>query len=70
MATKGDLVDQERKLKKSGLEKFFHHIEIMSEKRVSDYEKLIRNLDIHASEFLMPGNSLKSDIPPVLELGG
>ena len=70
MATKGDLVDQERKLKKSGLEKYFHHIEIMSEKRVEDYEKLIRHLDVHPSEFLMLGNSLKSDILPVLELGG
>jgi putative hydrolase of the HAD superfamily len=39
-------------------------------KRVSDYEKLIRHLDIHPSEFLMLGNSLKSDILPVLELGG
>ncbi|TDQ19508.1 putative hydrolase of the HAD superfamily [Algoriphagus boseongensis] len=70
MATKGDLVDQERKLKKSGLEKHFHHIEIMSEKRVADYEKLIRHLDIQPSEFMMLGNSLKSDILPVLELGG
>ncbi|WP_111670996.1 HAD family hydrolase [Algoriphagus litoralis] len=70
VATKGDLVDQERKLRKSGLEKYFHHIEIMSEKRVADYEKLIKHLDIHPSEFLMLGNSLKSDILPVLELGG
>lgn len=70
VATKGDLVDQERKLRKSGLEKYFHHIEIMSEKRVADYEKLIKQLDIHPSEFLMLGNSLKSDILPVLELGG
>jgi len=70
MATKGDLIDQERKLKKSGLSKHFHHIEIMSEKRVEDYEKLIRHLDILPSEFLMLGNSLKSDILPVLELGG
>lgn len=70
LATKGDLVDQERKLRKSGLEKYFHHIEIMSEKRVPDYEKLIRHLDVHPSEFLMMGNSLKSDILPVLELGG
>ena len=70
LATKGDLLDQERKLKKSGLEKYFHHIEIMSEKRVSDFEKLIRHLDVHPSEFLMMGNSLKSDILPVLELGG
>ena len=70
LATKGDLVDQERKLQKSGLEGFFHHIEIMSEKRASDYEKLIKHLDIQASEFLMIGNSLKSDILPILELGG
>ena len=42
----------------------------MSEKRVSDYDKLIRHLDIKPSEFLMLGNSLKSDILPVLELGG
>lgn len=70
LATKGDLVDQERKLRKSGLEKYFHHIEIMSEKRVADYEKLIRHLDVHPSEFLMLGNSLKSDILPVLDLGG
>jgi putative hydrolase of the HAD superfamily len=70
LATKGDLVDQERKLQKSGLEGYFHHIEIMSEKRVSDYKKLIGHLDIKASEFVMIGNSLKSDILPVLELGG
>jgi putative hydrolase of the HAD superfamily len=70
LATKGDLVDQERKLYKSGLEGYFHHIEIMSEKRPSDYQKLIGHLDIKASELVMIGNSLKSDILPVLELGG
>lgn len=70
LATKGDLMDQERKLKKSGLERYFHHIEIMSEKRTSDYEKLIRRLDVQPSDFLMMGNSLKSDVLPVLELGG
>jgi putative hydrolase of the HAD superfamily len=70
LATKGDLVDQERKLQKSGLEGYFHHIEIMSEKRESDYKKLIVRLDIQANEFAMIGNSLKSDILPVLELGG
>ncbi|MGM0945352.1 MAG: HAD family hydrolase [Bacteroidota bacterium] len=70
MATKGDLLDQERKLKKSGLERHFHHIEIMSEKKVADFEKLIKHLDIQPSEFIMLGNSLKSDILPVLELGG
>lgn len=70
VATKGDLLDQERKLKKSGIEHYFHHTEIMSEKRESDYEKLIRHLDIKAEEFLMIGNSIKSDILPVLAIGG
>lgn len=70
MATKGDLLDQERKLKKSGLEKYFHHIEIMSEKKAADYQKLIKHLDIVPQDFAMIGNSLKSDVLPVLELGG
>jgi putative hydrolase of the HAD superfamily len=70
VATKGDLLDQERKLKKSGLLKYFHHIEVMSDKKEDDYKKLIQHLDIDVNEFLMVGNSLKSDILPVLNLGG
>lgn len=70
MATKGDLLDQERKLKKSGLASYFHHIEIMSEKKEEDYQKLIRHLDIKPAEFLMIGNSIKSDVLPVLNIGG
>jgi putative hydrolase of the HAD superfamily len=70
VATKGDLLDQERKLKRSGLEHHFHHIEIMSDKKENDYKKLIRHLDIHPSEFVMVGNSLKSDVMPVLAIGG
>ena len=70
VATKGDLLDQERKLEKSGIARFFHHIEIMSEKHDSDYQKLIRHLDISPEAFLMVGNSLKSDILPVLHIGG
>jgi len=70
MATKGDLLDQERKLRKSGLENYFHHIEIMSEKKEDDFRKLIRHLDIPPDHFAMIGNSLKSDIVPVLNLGG
>lgn len=70
MATKGDLLDQERKLKKSKLEHYFHHIEIMSDKREDDYRKLIKHLDIKPEEFLMIGNSLKSDALPVLSIGG
>jgi len=70
VATKGDLLDQERKLKKSGLEHYFHHIEIMSDKQEKDYIKLIKHLDIKPEEFLMIGNSLKSDVIPVLAIGG
>jgi len=70
VATKGDLLDQERKLRKSGLESYFHHIEIMSNKEEADYRKLLRHLDIEAAEFLMIGNSLRSDVIPVLNLGG
>lgn len=70
MATKGDLLDQEKKLIKSGLAKYFHHTEIVSEKKEPEYQKLIKHLDIQPSQFLMIGNSLKSDILPVLNLGG
>src|SRR6478735_176302 len=52
VATKGDLLDQERKLKRSGINHYFHHIEIMSDKKEKDYEKLIRHLDIKPAEFL------------------
>jgi putative hydrolase of the HAD superfamily len=70
VATKGDLLDQERKLKKSQLERYFHHTEIMSDKQESDYLKLIRHLDISPEQFLMIGNSIKSDVLPVLAIGG
>lgn len=68
--TKGDLLDQERKLKQSMLSKYFHHVEVVSYKREQDYEKLLQHLDINPDEFLMVGNSLKSDILPVVNLGG
>ncbi|WP_297091307.1 HAD family hydrolase [uncultured Draconibacterium sp.] len=69
IATKGDLLDQERKLKKSNLEHFFHHVEVMSNKQPDDYKKLLLHLDILPEDFLMIGNSYKSDIEPLLELG-
>ncbi len=69
VATKGDLLDQERKLRNSKLERYFHHVEIMSDKNPDSYRKLIRHLDINPEEFLMIGNSLKSDVIPVLEIG-
>lgn len=70
VATKGDLKDQHRKLHLSGLGPFFHHIEVMSEKEELDYEKLLKRLEIDPHEFLMIGNSLKSDVLPVLNIGG
>ncbi|QIA08886.1 HAD family hydrolase [Draconibacterium halophilum] len=70
VATKGDLLDQERKLQKSKLEKYFHHVEVMSNKKPADYQKLIKHLEIAPQGFLMIGNSYKSDIEPVLQLGG
>ena len=69
VATKGDLLDQERKLEKSNLLQYFHHIEVMSDKKEKDYQKLIKHLDIHPSELLMIGNSLKSDVLPLIEIG-
>jgi len=70
VATKGDLLDQRRKLHNSGLGKYFHHIEVMSDKQERDYLDLVKRLEIAASEFLMIGNSLKSDVLPVLGIGG
>ncbi|MFZ4520967.1 MAG: HAD family hydrolase [Bacteroidales bacterium] len=69
LATKGDLLDQERKLEKSGLITCFHHIEIMSDKREENYLKLIRRLDIEPEDFIMIGNSIKSDVLPVINIG-
>ena len=70
VATKGDLLDQRRKLHNSGLGHYFHHIEVMSDKQEIDYKDLIKRLDIEPSAFLMIGNSLKSDVLPVLAIGG
>jgi putative hydrolase of the HAD superfamily len=56
--------------RKSGLGHYFHHIEIMSEKGEADYLKLLKHLDIKPEEFLMIGNSLKSDVLPVINIGG
>jgi len=69
VATKGDLLDQERKLEKSGLLKYFHHIEVLSEKQEENYSKLLKHLDIKPEAFLMVGNSLKSDILPLVNIG-
>ena len=69
LITKGDLLDQERKLEKSNLTSYFHHIEVLSDKKEDNYSKLLKHLDIEPSEFLMVGNSLKSDILPLVNIG-
>ena len=66
VVTKGDLLDQERKLEKSGLIDYFHHVEVVSEKQEANYSKLLKHLEINPVEFLMVGNSLKSDILPLI----
>lgn len=70
VATKGDLKDQHRKLHDSGIGHYFHHIEVMSDKTELDYEKMLKRLDLHPTDFVMVGNSLKSDVLPVLNIGG
>lgn len=70
VATKGDLKDQHRKLHNSGIGSYFHHIEVMSDKTEVDYTKMLLRLDIDPNKFIMIGNSLKSDILPVLNIGG
>ncbi|MCX7549431.1 HAD family hydrolase [Xanthomarina sp. F2636L] len=68
LATKGDLLDQQRKLEKSGLTDYFHHIEVLIDKQEANYSKLLNHLDIKPSEFLMIGNSLKSDVLPLVNI--
>lgn len=70
LITKGDLRDQERKLAKSGLGPLFQVVKILSEKNADIYASILREHQVKPEEFLMVGNSLKSDILPVLELGG
>jgi putative hydrolase of the HAD superfamily len=69
LITKGDLRDQERKLAKSGLAPHFRHIEIVSEKNQNTYATILRRHGILPAEFVMVGNSAKSDILPALALG-
>jgi len=69
LVTKGDLRDQERKLAKSGLAHHFQHIEIVAEKDAPTFARVLRRCEVAPAEFLMVGNSLKSDILPALDLG-
>ncbi len=67
--TKGDLLDQERKIERSGLTKYFHHVEVLSDKKEANYLNLLENLEVDVQEFLMIGNSLKSDVLPIINIG-
>ncbi len=69
LITKGDMLDQESKLLRSGLGEYFRHLEVVSEKDTHTYSRILRRHRIYPQEFLMVGNSLRSDILPVLELG-
>lgn len=70
LITKGELLHQEKKISRSGLRDFFSRIEIVSEKTVETYRTILTKNRIEASRFLMVGDSLRSDIQPVIETGG
>jgi len=69
LITKGDLVAQEMKIHKSGLSEFFDGIEIVSEKDTKTYQKIMRRYGVKPEQFVMVGNTLRSDIAPVIALG-
>ena len=70
LITKGDLFHQEAKVKQCGLADLFRRIEIVSEKDAATYARVLREFDLQPRQFVMIGNSLRSDIEPVLQLGG
>ncbi len=70
LITKGDPSEQGRKISRSGLAKYFRHVEITGEKTKGTYQTILEKYHIQPGHFLMIGNSLKSDILPVLEIGG
>jgi putative hydrolase of the HAD superfamily len=70
LITKGDLFHQEAKVAASGLGELFHRIEIVSEKDEDAYRRVLEEFSVDALRFMMVGNSLRSDIEPVLALGG
>ena len=70
VATKGDLTEQLNKYRISGLDKYFHHCEVMENKDEKNYLELAEKLDLKPEQILMIGNSVKSDIAPVINIGG
>jgi putative hydrolase of the HAD superfamily len=70
LITKGDLIDQERKIAASGLAERFEAVEILADKTPESYARVLFRADVAAQDFLMAGNSMKSDVLPVVTLGG
>ena len=70
LITKGELFEQGRKIERSGLAPYFSHIQVLNEKTPEAYRKLLSEQKIPAEQFLMVGNSLRSDVLPVLAIGG
>ena len=70
VATKGDLTEQLYKYRQSGLEKYFHHCEVMENKDEKNYLELAAKHKLAPEQILMIGNSVKSDIAPVVNIGG
>ena len=70
LITKGDLIDQETKIARSGLAEYFTGVEIVSDKNTETYEKILSRHEIIASRFIMIGNSMRSDVVPVVQIGG
>lgn len=70
LITKGDLLHQETKIASSGLADYFAHVEIVSEKDTATYHRILHRHGIDPERFVMIGNSLASDVLPVIELGG
>ena len=70
LLTKGDLLDQEAKLARSGLAEYFAYVEVVSHKTSDTYAAILSRYQVQPERFLMVGNSLKSDVLPVVEVGG
>ena len=70
LITKGDLIDQETKIARSGLAEYFAAVEIVSDKTTETYKKILTQHKIDVSRFMMIGNSMRSDIVPIVQIGG
>ncbi|MGH7555825.1 MAG: HAD family hydrolase [Longimicrobiales bacterium] len=70
LITKGDLIDQESKLERSGLRHLFTHVEVVSRKEPDTYDRILKRNAVEPDRFVMVGDSIRSDVLPVLDLGG